>query len=180
MALGPVSERPSGAARSSCQGRPESLSRVQRIVAECVAAIVVASVSLAYASPPDPSWIPGIYDDYDYDDVAAMGTDATAISDSRARQRVEYVFVGFVLRAATGRVPSPAVQGQTIRGPPIDTRDASVDLLLIFPAPAFQLSNVPLVYLSTQHSRGIGWSLCTCTSRTWGYASCPCQDPASV
>ena len=24
---------------------------------------------LAYASPPDPSWIPGVYDDADYDDV---------------------------------------------------------------------------------------------------------------
>ncbi len=24
---------------------------------------------LAYASPPDPSWVRGIYDDADYDDV---------------------------------------------------------------------------------------------------------------
>jgi hypothetical protein len=32
--------------------------------------LVVASLSgLAYASPPDPTWIPGVYDDADFDDV---------------------------------------------------------------------------------------------------------------
>ena len=34
---------------------------------------VVASLSsLAYASPPDPTWIPGIYDDADFDDVVGL------------------------------------------------------------------------------------------------------------
>jgi len=28
--------------------------------------------ALAHASPPDPSWIPGIYDDADYDDVVTL------------------------------------------------------------------------------------------------------------
>jgi hypothetical protein len=31
--------------------------------------------ALAYASPPDPVWIPAYYDDADYDDVVAMLTD---------------------------------------------------------------------------------------------------------
>jgi hypothetical protein len=35
-------------------------------------------LALAYASPPDPSWIPGIYDDADYDDVVTLVTSATA------------------------------------------------------------------------------------------------------
>lgn len=30
--------------------------------------------ALAYASPPDPAWIQGLYDDADYDDVVAMAT----------------------------------------------------------------------------------------------------------
>lgn len=30
--------------------------------------------SLAYASPPDPSWVHGIYDDADYDDVVSLIT----------------------------------------------------------------------------------------------------------
>src|SRR6266542_3871889 len=111
MALGLVSERASRAraAYSLCRSRPEGLWRARRLVAECVAAILVVSVILAYASPPDPSWIPGIYDDHDYDDVVGMVTDGTGVSDSQARQPVECVLVGFVLRAATGWAPSPAV-----------------------------------------------------------------------
>lgn len=35
-------------------------------------------LAAAYASPPDPSWIPGIYDDADYDDVVTLVTSATA------------------------------------------------------------------------------------------------------
>jgi hypothetical protein len=33
--------------------------------------------ALAFASPPDPSWIPGVYDDADYDDVVALVMSAT-------------------------------------------------------------------------------------------------------
>ncbi|HXJ83518.1 MAG TPA: hypothetical protein VMS64_33130 [Candidatus Methylomirabilis sp.] len=35
-------------------------------------------VALAYASPPDPSWIPGIYDDDDYDGIVTLVTSASA------------------------------------------------------------------------------------------------------
>jgi hypothetical protein len=37
----------------------------------------VALPTLAYASPPDPTWIPGIYDDADHDDVVTLATSAT-------------------------------------------------------------------------------------------------------
>ena len=37
---------------------------------------------LASASPPDPVWIPGIYDLADYDDVVVVLTDIHAIDDS--------------------------------------------------------------------------------------------------
>jgi hypothetical protein len=39
---------------------------------------VSALTPLAYASPPDPSWIRGIYDGADYDDVVDMITSAAA------------------------------------------------------------------------------------------------------
>jgi hypothetical protein len=32
---------------------------------------------LAHASPPDPSWIPGVYDDADYDDVVTQVVSGT-------------------------------------------------------------------------------------------------------
>ena len=34
-----------------------------------VLAVGLALPVLAHASPPDPSWIPGVYDDADFDDV---------------------------------------------------------------------------------------------------------------
>ena len=39
---------------------------------------LAALPSLAYASPPDPSWIPGLYDDADYDDVVVLVSSETA------------------------------------------------------------------------------------------------------
>jgi hypothetical protein len=35
--------------------------------------------ALAQASPPDPSWIPGIYDDADFDDVVTLVVMGTGI-----------------------------------------------------------------------------------------------------
>jgi hypothetical protein len=34
-------------------------------------------LALAYASPPDPAWIPGMYDDGDFDDVIVRVTSAS-------------------------------------------------------------------------------------------------------
>ena len=33
--------------------------------------------TLGFASPPDPTWIPGIYDDADYDDVVVLVTSSS-------------------------------------------------------------------------------------------------------
>jgi len=40
---------------------------------------LLALVSLAHAMPPDPSWIPGIYDDADSDDIVILATTGAAI-----------------------------------------------------------------------------------------------------
>ncbi|HTY78784.1 MAG TPA: hypothetical protein VMI34_13260 [Candidatus Bathyarchaeia archaeon] len=34
--------------------------------------LVGSLAGLAYASPPDPSWVPGVYDDADFDDVVGL------------------------------------------------------------------------------------------------------------
>ena len=36
---------------------------------------------LAHASPSDPIWLPGIYDDADYDDVIGLLTDTAAVRE---------------------------------------------------------------------------------------------------
>lgn len=41
-------------------------------------ALMLTLTALAYASPPDPSWIPGVYDDDDFDNVVDFITSTTA------------------------------------------------------------------------------------------------------
>jgi hypothetical protein len=51
--------------------------RVSLIV--LISAVLVSISTLADASPPDPTWIPGIYDDADFDDVVGLVTSAKAL-----------------------------------------------------------------------------------------------------
>jgi len=51
----------------------------RRSLALLLLAGMVVLVSLAYASPPDPLWQPGIYDDADFDDVVIELVTLTAI-----------------------------------------------------------------------------------------------------
>jgi len=51
---------------------------VSRVLLVALVLIVPATLpALAYATPPDPSWIDGIYDDADYDDVVVLVTSGT-------------------------------------------------------------------------------------------------------
>ena len=50
--------------------------RVVLLVALTIAATAILP-AIAYASPPDPSWIRGIYDDADYDDIVVLVMSAT-------------------------------------------------------------------------------------------------------
>jgi hypothetical protein len=44
-----------------------------------ISVVFVSIPTLAHASPPDPTWIPGIYDDADFDDVVGLVTSAKAL-----------------------------------------------------------------------------------------------------
>lgn len=50
-----------------------------RVTAALLLLLVCSGLTaLAYASPPDPAWIRGIYDDADYDDVVVLITSTAA------------------------------------------------------------------------------------------------------
>jgi hypothetical protein len=70
--------------------------------------------ALAYASPPDPSWLSGIYDEADHDDVVVLVMSASGN-------------IGFTVRAGVQDLPA------LIGGVPQTTADASV-LVLRSPA----------------------------------------------
>ena len=55
-----------------------SLSRAGSFAWTFLLLIALPSVSLAHATPPDPLWIPGIYDDADLDDIVIAATTASA------------------------------------------------------------------------------------------------------
>jgi hypothetical protein len=53
-----------------------------------LAVLVVSVVCLAHASPPDPTWIPGIYDAGDFDDaiLALLSIDGAMITTPLAQR----------------------------------------------------------------------------------------------
>src|SRR5438309_9320052 len=47
---------------------------LHRLVGVSLVAAVLALAPAAHASPPDQSWIPGLYDDADFDDIVLLIT----------------------------------------------------------------------------------------------------------
>ena len=45
---------------------------LRRLVSLCLVAAVLALTPAAHASPPDQSWIAGLYDNADFDDVVLL------------------------------------------------------------------------------------------------------------
>lgn len=62
--------------------RVSDVSRVTLVVMLAIAPGMLSA--LAYATPPDPSWIRGIYDGGDFDDVVVQITSATAAAPAVA------------------------------------------------------------------------------------------------
>jgi len=42
-------------------------------------ALMLTLTGVAYATPPDPSWVPGLYDDDDFDNVVDVITSSAAL-----------------------------------------------------------------------------------------------------
>ena len=55
--------------------RPDSLNLL-------LALLLITPVTLAHASPPDQTWLAGVYDQVDFDDVVGLLTSALEATDS--------------------------------------------------------------------------------------------------
>jgi len=53
--------------------------------------LVVGLVPLAHASPPDQTWLGGLYDDADYDNVVVSLTSAVSAVESRTVRETAHV-----------------------------------------------------------------------------------------
>jgi hypothetical protein len=75
---------------------------------------------LAYASPPDPSWVRGIYDDADYDDVVVLITSAAAVTAPVLVVDIRLLppLAGLAPQRAEGSVPTRPFSSLQPRAPP--------------------------------------------------------------
>ena len=73
----------------------------------------------AHASPPDPIWLPGIYDNADYDDVIGLLTDTAAVREL-PQVTADPACLGFgpVLSGPASVVPDAFLLGFRLRSPP--------------------------------------------------------------
>jgi hypothetical protein len=83
--------------------------------------LVHAALSpLALASPPDQTWLGGLYDNADYDDVVLAVTSATATTDSHPRFDLTptRIVVGSLPTPQQAAAPSRDQAPQQPRAPP--------------------------------------------------------------
>jgi len=60
------------------------MTHLGRLLAPVLVFNMFALTSLCYASPPDQTWIAGMYDDADHDDVVLAVIDSSAVPASTA------------------------------------------------------------------------------------------------
>jgi hypothetical protein len=75
---------------------------------------------LAHASPTDPTWIPGFYDDNDYDDVILFITGAVTAVDSHVADPIGLVTVcvGLIAPSKSQFVSARPRGSRSTRAPP--------------------------------------------------------------
>jgi hypothetical protein len=83
--------------------------------------VLVSVTPLAYTSPPDPSWIGGIYDDGDFDDVVVFIVSAAALGEPvvSANAGPAPLVIGCAPQAGDMPIPSPAFSSNPVRAPPV-------------------------------------------------------------
>jgi|SRR5215472_1063711 len=83
--------------------------------------LMIAPVTLAHASPPDPTWLAGVYDQADFDDVVCFLTSAFEATDSTVAPDAGPCLAlapKLCLAAVVGLVSAPAYSAP-LRAPPI-------------------------------------------------------------
>jgi hypothetical protein len=76
--------------------------------------------ALAYATPPDQSWLGGLYDDGDYDDVVSLATASMSVETAPVQPRFELlrIVVAIVELPGAPSLASPGIVLRVPRAPP--------------------------------------------------------------
>ena len=91
-----------------------------RILAISFAAVLCALVPLAYATPPDPTYVGGLWDDDDYDDVVILVTSSIGSSDTHTKSDLirPVVLVALVRSGEEGLLSTAVLSPHPPRAPP--------------------------------------------------------------
>jgi hypothetical protein len=82
---------------------------------------LLALPPLAHASPTDPTWIPGFYDDNDYDDIILFITGAVTAVDTRIADASGLVAVclGLITPSRLRPLSARPLRSLSTRAPPL-------------------------------------------------------------
>src|SRR2546428_7604214 len=130
---GQVSHELFGPPVDHVHGRFGRLFRALHALAMILSAGLVVIIPLAYASPTDPTWVAGIYDAADYDEVIEVLTDSNAVGDCGSTVAGQPTIAVRPLSAVVARAAcsSAAVSGLGVllafclRSPPIGRSGSS-------------------------------------------------------
>ncbi len=94
--------------------------RARHIVGLGTLSVLIALTVLAYASPPDPVWVKGVYDDADYDDIVALIASGAALVEpvTPATGRPVETISQCALPMGRKPAPGPAPSANPVRAPP--------------------------------------------------------------
>ena len=94
---------------------------LQRLVTLGLIVVVLGLAPVAHATPPDPSWIPGLYDNADFDDVILLITSKLGAIQSNiipSLRPVAFVF-GLATPMPTASRPLRPLSSVFGRAPPL-------------------------------------------------------------
>lgn len=98
--------------------------RSRGLVSALLLGVLLALPPCAHASPTDPTWIPGFYDDNDYDDVILFITGAVTAVDSHSAAPIWLVTVclGLIAPSLPELVSTRPRRFLSTRAPPLLAR----------------------------------------------------------
>ena len=93
----------------------------RRSVALLIVGALISLAALAHASPPDPDWLGGLWDNADYDDIILLVTSGAGVADSHSivdEARPIVVASPLVARPDGNRLPARPLFASSTRAPP--------------------------------------------------------------
>jgi hypothetical protein len=94
---------------------------LRRFVALLLVGALLSLGALAHASPPDPDWLGGLWDNGDYDDIILLVTSGVGVADSHSTDddaRPTDIASPLVLPPDENRLPARPLFASPTRAPP--------------------------------------------------------------